>query len=92
MILSSKNFSGEVVMLQNVLVCGWGDSTFMITLLHGMDAELPKNSQITLLNLQRKEDVLGEPLGSHPRPSQMHLFPLARPPNRTLLRKSLGQC
>ncbi|KAK9903985.1 hypothetical protein WJX75_001909 [Coccomyxa subellipsoidea] len=43
----------------NVLVCGWGDSTFMITLLHGMDAELPKNSQITLLNLQRKEDVLG---------------------------------
>ncbi|CAL8470852.1 g10394 [Coccomyxa elongata] len=43
----------------NVLVCGWGDSTFMISLLHSMDAELPRNSQITLLNLQRKEDVLG---------------------------------
>ncbi|EIE20310.1 hypothetical protein COCSUDRAFT_67575 [Coccomyxa subellipsoidea C-169] len=43
----------------NVLVCGWGDSTFMITLLHSLDAELPKMSQITLLNLQRKEDVLG---------------------------------
>lgn len=49
-----------VAMVQNVLVCGWGDSTFMISLLHSMDAELPRNSQITLLNLQRKEDVLGE--------------------------------
>ncbi len=49
------------MLVQNVLVCGWGDSTFMITLLHSLDAELPKMSQITLLNLQRKEDVLGEP-------------------------------
>lgn len=48
------------IVLQNVLVCGWGDSTFMTSLLHSMDEELPRNSQVTLLNMQRKEDVLSE--------------------------------
>lgn len=44
---------------QDVLICGWGDSTFMVALLHSMDEELPKGSQVTVLNLRPKEEVLG---------------------------------
>ena len=32
----------------------------MVALLHSMDEELPKGSQVTVLNLQPKEEVLGE--------------------------------
>ena len=46
---------------QDVLICGWGDSTFMVALLHSMDAELPRGSQVTVLNLRPKEEVLGAP-------------------------------
>lgn len=46
--------------VQDVLICGWGDSTFMVALLHSMDEELPKGSQVTVLNLRPKEEVLGE--------------------------------
>ena len=45
--------------MQDVLICGWGDSTFMVALLHSMDEELPKGSQVTVLNLRPKEEVLG---------------------------------
>jgi hypothetical protein len=45
--------------MQNVLLCGWGDTTFMVSLLHCMDEELPKDSQVVLLNMRPKEDVLG---------------------------------
>lgn len=47
-------------MVQNVLVCGWGDTTFMISLLHCMDEELPKDSQVMMLNTRSKECVMGE--------------------------------
>lgn len=47
--------------LQDVLICGWGDSTFMVALLHSMDEELPKGSQVTVFNLRPKEEVLGGP-------------------------------
>ena len=46
--------------LQDVLICGWGDTTFMVALLHSMDKELPKGSQVTVLNLRPKEEVMGE--------------------------------
>ncbi len=46
-------------MLQDVLICGWGDTTFMVALLHSMDKELPKGSQVTVLNLRPKEEVMG---------------------------------
>ena len=52
--------------VQDVLICGWGDSTFMVALLHSMDEELPKGSQVTVLNLRPKEEVLGE------RPQMIH--------------------
>ena len=53
--------------MQDVLICGWGDSTFMVALLHSMDEELPKGSQVTVLNLRPKEEVLGErPQTTHP--------------------------
>lgn len=42
-----------------MLVAGWGDQNFMIALLHSMEQELPKDSQVTLLNLRPKEQVLG---------------------------------
>ena len=32
----------------------------MVALLHSMDEELPKGSQVTVLNLRPKEEVLGE--------------------------------
>ncbi len=31
----------------------------MVALLHSMDEELPKGSQVTVLNLRPKEEVLG---------------------------------
>ena len=44
---------------QNVLLAGWGDTTFMIALLSSMEQELPRDSQVTLLNMQPKDLVLG---------------------------------
>lgn len=48
--------------VQNVLVCGWCDTTFMVSLLHCMDEELPKDSKVVLLNTRPKEDVMGQSL------------------------------
>lgn len=45
--------------MQNVLLAGWSDTTFMIALLSSMEQELPKDSQVTLLNMQPKDMVLG---------------------------------
>ena len=53
---------GAGIAAQDVLICGWGDSTFMVALLHSMDEELPKGSQVTVLNLRSKEEVFGERL------------------------------
>ena len=57
--------------LQDVLICGWGDSTFMVALLHSMDAELPRGSQVTVLNLRPKEEVLGAPAQLPARPVKL---------------------
>ena len=65
--------------LQDVLICGWGDSTFMVALLHSMDAELPRGSQVTVLNLRPKEEVLGAPAQLPNRPAELTYWPaLAR--------------
>ena len=63
---------GAGIAAQDVLICGWGDSTFMVALLHSMDEELPKGSQVTVLNLRSKEEVFGE------RPAGLHLFLLTQ--------------
>ena len=65
---------------QDVLICGWGDSTFMVALLHSMDAELPRGSQVTVLNLRPKEEVLGAPAQLPAAPVELTDGPaLARP-------------
>ena len=45
--------------MQNVLLAGWSDTTFMIALLSSMEQELPKDSQVTLLNMQPKDNGPG---------------------------------
>ena len=47
---------------QTVLLCGWGETTFMADLLHELDhgpAALPDNSSVTLLNTRPGVDILG---------------------------------
>jgi len=55
----------EVVLCcpQTVLLCGWGETTFMADLLHELDhgpAALPANSSVTLLNTRPGVDILGD--------------------------------
>jgi hypothetical protein len=57
-------WKGGLLRAQNVLLAGWGDTTFMIALLSSMEEELPKDSQVTLLNMQPKDLVLGAPASS----------------------------
>jgi hypothetical protein len=48
--------------VQTVLLCGWGETTFMADLLHELDhgpAALPENSSVTLLNTRPGVDILG---------------------------------
>ena len=43
----------------------------MVALLHSMDAELPRGSQVTVLNLRPKEEVLGAPAQLPARPVKL---------------------
>ena len=46
-----------------MLLCGWGETTFMADLLHELDhgpAALPANSSVTLLNTRPGVDILGD--------------------------------
>ncbi len=48
---------------QTVLLCGWGETTFMADLLHELDhgpAALPADSSVTLLNTRPGVDILGD--------------------------------
>ncbi|CAK0782676.1 hypothetical protein CVIRNUC_005871 [Coccomyxa viridis] len=69
-------FSASSEQRVDVLICGWGDSTFMVALLHSMDAELPRGSQVTVLNLRPKEEVLGlaRETANLERLSMMHVY------------------
>ena len=58
--------------MQTVLLCGWGETTFMADLLHELDhgpAALPDNSSVTLLNTRPGVDILGATAGTSNRVS-----------------------
>ena len=54
----------------------------MVALLHSMDAELPRGSQVTVLNLRPKEEVLGAPAQLPTAPAELTHGPA---PSRTRL-------
>ena len=43
-----------------MLICGFGDFTFMVELLKALDQELPKGSDITLFSERTTRDTIGE--------------------------------
>ena len=49
--------------LQSVLICGWADSKWMVDLLRALDVELPRGSEVVLLNMRDTQRVMGAPLG-----------------------------
>ncbi len=52
--------------VQRVLICGWGSSTFMVDLLKALDEELPSGSEVTLFNLRVNDAVIRMPSPPHP--------------------------
>ena len=47
-----------------MLLCGWGETSFMVDLMHELDhgpASLPYRSSVTLLNTRPGTDILGAP-------------------------------
>ena len=47
-----------------MLLCGWGESSFMVDLMHELDhgpASLPAGAAITLLNTRPGTDIMGAP-------------------------------
>ena len=44
--------------LQSVLICGWADSKWMVDLLRALDVELPRGSEVVLLNMRDTQRVM----------------------------------
>lgn len=53
--------------LQRVLLCGFGEFTFMVELIRALDHELPQGSDVTLFSQRTTRETVGEPLSTRGR-------------------------